>query len=73
MRAAVDTHARALEAALQWREALGARHLLHLTGRGRVAWAAGDGPVRRLPADQVVGRLAERSPSLREGQGLDGG
>ena len=73
MRAAVDTDARALAAALQWREAVGARHLVHLTGRGLAAWAAGDGPVRRLPADQVIGRLAERSPSPREGEGLDGG
>jgi hypothetical protein len=60
MRAVVDTRTRRLAAALEWRAGLGARHLLHLAGRSRVAWAPADGPVRRLPVDQVVGRLAER-------------
>jgi ATP phosphoribosyltransferase regulatory subunit len=58
MRAVVDTRARGLAAALEWREGLGARHLLHLSGPGRVAWATEERPVRRLPADQVVARLA---------------
>jgi len=59
MRAVVDTRPRGLAAALEWRETLGARHLLHLPGAGRVAWAAAERAVRRLPADQVVARLAE--------------
>jgi len=59
MRAVVDTRPRGLAAALEWRETLGARHLLHLPGAGRVAWAAAELAVRRLPADQVVARLAE--------------
>ena len=58
MRAVVDTQPRSLAAALAWREAVGARHLLHLAGSGRAAWTSGDRPVRRLPADQVIDQLA---------------
>jgi ATP phosphoribosyltransferase regulatory subunit len=58
MRAVVDTQPRSLAAALAWREAVGARHLLHLAGSGRAAWASGDRGVRRLPADQVIDQLA---------------
>jgi len=58
MRAVVDTQPRSLAAAVAWREAVGARHLLHLAGSGRAAWAAADRPVRRLPADQVIDQLA---------------
>jgi ATP phosphoribosyltransferase regulatory subunit len=61
MRAVVDTEARRLGAALEWRATLGASHLLHVGGGRTVAWAAGDGPVQRLPAEHVVGRLAERA------------
>ena len=61
MRAVVDTQPRGLAAALGWREALGARHLLHLNGSGRTAWAAGNGRVRRLPTDQVVQQLVAGS------------
>jgi ATP phosphoribosyltransferase regulatory subunit len=59
MRTVVDTQARGLAGGLRWREALGARHLLHLGGSSRVAWVSGDGAVRRLTADQAVGALAE--------------
>jgi ATP phosphoribosyltransferase regulatory subunit len=59
LRAVVDTQARGLAAALEWREALGARHLLHLSGAARVAWTAGGGSVRRLPVDQALARLVE--------------
>jgi ATP phosphoribosyltransferase regulatory subunit len=60
MRAVVDTMARRLAGALEWRAALGARHLVHLGGGRTAAWAQGDGPVRRLPVDQAVDRLAGR-------------
>ena len=60
MRAVVDTQARSLASAADWREALGARQLVHLTGRTRAAWTAGDGLVRRPRADEVVARLVER-------------
>jgi hypothetical protein len=61
MRAVVDTQARRLGAALEWRAALGASHLVHAGGGRTVAWApAGAAGVRRLPAEQVVARLAER-------------
>jgi ATP phosphoribosyltransferase regulatory subunit len=60
MRSVVDAQPRRLAAALDWRAALGARHLLHVAGARTVAWAAGEGPVQRVPAELVVGRLAER-------------
>jgi ATP phosphoribosyltransferase regulatory subunit len=57
MRAVVDTEPRTLDLAIEWRQTLGARHLLHLDQPEWVAWAE-DGDVRRLPAAQVVGHLA---------------
>jgi ATP phosphoribosyltransferase regulatory subunit len=60
MRAVVDTEPRRLAAALEWRAALGAGHLLHVGGGRTVAWAAAGGRVRRLAGEQVVARLAER-------------
>ena len=60
MRAVLDTEPRRLAAALEWRSALGAAHLLHVGGGPTVAWSAGaSSRVRRLPAEQVVARLAE--------------
>jgi ATP phosphoribosyltransferase regulatory subunit len=59
MRSVVDTQPRRLSAALEWRAALGARHLLHQSGGRTVAWAAGTGAVRRLPAERVVSAMAE--------------
>src|SRR5262249_31085659 len=61
MRAVVDTQPRGLAAALGWREALGARHLLHVNCSGRTAWTAGNGRVRRLRTDQVVEQLVAGS------------
>lgn len=58
LRAVVDTEPRRLGAALAWRQALGADHLLHVGSTGTVAWSDGV-RVRRLPAEQVVTRLAE--------------
>jgi ATP phosphoribosyltransferase regulatory subunit len=62
MRAVVDTEARRLAAALEWREVLGAEHLVHVGGGRTVAWSAAATPsrIQRLPAQQVVARLAER-------------
>jgi hypothetical protein len=62
MRAVVDTEPRRLASALEWREALGAEHLVHAGGGRTVAWSAAATPARvqRLPAEQVVARLAER-------------
>jgi len=61
-RAVVDPEARRLAAAMEWREALGAEHLVHVGGGRTVAWSAAATPTRvqRLPAEQVVARLAER-------------
>ncbi len=58
MRAVVDTEPRTLEKARGWRDSVGARSLVHCTGAPRVAWQPPREPVRRLPAEQVVGRLA---------------
>jgi len=61
MRAVVDTEPRRLAAAQEWRSALGAEHLVHAGGGQTVAWSApGGSRVQRLPAEQVVARLAER-------------
>jgi hypothetical protein len=62
MRAVVDTEPRRLAGALEWRAALGAAHLLHVGGGRTVSWSPAGTPagVRRLPAEQVVARLAER-------------
>lgn len=58
MRAVVDTEGRSLETARAWARDVGARNLVHCAGGARVAWSSGRGAVRRLPAEQVVGRLA---------------
>ena len=58
MHSVVDTEARALASARRWAEVVGAANLLHCTGAGTVAWAPGRGRLRRLPAEQVVARLA---------------
>jgi len=62
MRAVVDTRARGLGPARVWGETLGARHLLHVDGGGRVGWVPAGGRLRRLPPEQVVAQLAG-SPS----------
>ncbi len=58
MRAVVDTVPRSLAGSRAWRDAVGARHLVHSSGGDRVAWAAPGARTRRLPLEQVVARLA---------------
>ncbi len=70
MRAVVDTQPRSLYAARRWRSSVGAQNLLHCAGTDRVAWDAPGDRVRRLPAEQVVGRLAgEAGSARRRGRG----
>jgi ATP phosphoribosyltransferase regulatory subunit len=57
MRAVVDTEPRELASARKWSRELGARHLVH-TGEEQAALRVGDGPIRRLPPDQVVAMIA---------------
>ena len=58
MHSVVDTEARALASARRWTEVVGAANLLHCSGARTVAWAPAHGRLRRLPAEQVVARLA---------------
>jgi ATP phosphoribosyltransferase regulatory subunit len=58
MQAVVDTEARPLAAARRWAAVVGAANLLHCNGAASVAWARARGRLRRLPAEQVVARLA---------------
>jgi hypothetical protein len=58
MRAVVDTEPRSLAAAREWRGVVGAVHLVHCPGEGPVHMVPGEGRSRRLPAEQVVARLA---------------
>jgi ATP phosphoribosyltransferase regulatory subunit len=58
MRAVVDTEPRSLAAAQEWRGVIGAVHLVHCPGTGPVHMVPSDGRGRRLPAEQVVARLA---------------
>ena len=58
MHSVVDTEARALASARRWAEVVGAANLLHCSGARTVAWAPAHGRLRRLPAEQVVARLA---------------
>ena len=58
MRAVVDTQARAQASAGAWAAGLGARHLLRVEPSGLVGWAPAGGRLRRLPAEQIVARLA---------------
>ena len=60
MRAVVDTQPRRLGSAQAWGAGLGARHLVHVSRPRTAAWSAA-GRVRRLPLDQVVGRLAQEA------------
>jgi ATP phosphoribosyltransferase regulatory subunit len=60
LRTVVDTEPRPLAAADRWRRSLGARHLLHLTGSGRVSWALGEGEPQRLAVEEALRRLASR-------------
>jgi ATP phosphoribosyltransferase regulatory subunit len=58
MRAVVDTEPRSLAAAREWRRVIGAVHLVHCPATGAVHMVPADGRSRRLPAEQVVARLA---------------
>jgi ATP phosphoribosyltransferase regulatory subunit len=58
MRTVVDTQARGLAGARGWSRSLGAHNLLHVGGGGLVGWVPPGGRMRRLPAEQVVARLA---------------
>jgi ATP phosphoribosyltransferase regulatory subunit len=58
MRTVVDTQPRGLAGARGWAESLGAHNLLHVDGAGLVGWVPAAGRLRRLPAEQVVARLA---------------
>jgi ATP phosphoribosyltransferase regulatory subunit len=58
MQAVVDTEPRPLIAARRWAAVVGAANLLHCSGAASVAWAPARGRLRRLPAEQVVARLA---------------
>ena len=58
MRAVVDTEPRSLASARAWRDLVGAEHLVHCGGAGRAALVVAGARARRLPAEQVVGRLA---------------
>ncbi len=58
MRAVVDTESRTPEAARSWWEAVGAANLIHCTQESTVAWSVRGQRARRLPPEQVAGRLA---------------
>jgi hypothetical protein len=58
MQAVVDTEARPLAPARRWAAVVGAANLLHCSGAASVTWARARGRLRRLPAEQVVARLA---------------
>ena len=58
MRAVVDTQVRPLPAARRWAQAVGARNLIVVENSELALWAPEKGRLRRLPPEQVVGRLA---------------
>jgi ATP phosphoribosyltransferase regulatory subunit len=58
MRAVVDTQARDQAESKTWWRAVGAVNLLHCMNDSTVAWTAVGQRTRRLPPEQVAGRLA---------------
>lgn len=58
MRAVVDTEARDQVAAKAWWRAVGAVNLIHCASESTVTWTARGHRTRRLPPEQVAGRLA---------------
>jgi ATP phosphoribosyltransferase regulatory subunit len=58
MRAVVDTQARNQAEAKAWWRAVGAVNLIHCASESTVAWTARGQRTRRLPPEQVAGRLA---------------
>jgi ATP phosphoribosyltransferase regulatory subunit len=58
MRAVVDTQARNPAEAKAWWHAVGVVNLVHCTSASTVSWTARGRGMRRLPPEQVAGRLA---------------
>jgi ATP phosphoribosyltransferase regulatory subunit HisZ len=58
MRAVVDTQARNQAEAKAWWHAVGAINLVHCVNEKTVSWSARGRRTRRLPPEQVAGRLA---------------
>jgi len=58
MRAVVDTQARDQAAAKAWWRSVGAVNLIHCASEASVSWTARGRRTRRLPPEQVAGRLA---------------
>ncbi|MGH7762929.1 MAG: ATP phosphoribosyltransferase regulatory subunit, partial [Candidatus Dormibacteraceae bacterium] len=58
MRAVVDTEARTAAEANAWWHAVGATNLIHCHSASAVSWAVLGKRSRRLPPEQVAGRLA---------------
>ena len=58
MRAVVDTQPRGPDAAREWARSLGAANLLHAAGPADLTWAPAGARSRKLPAEQVVAKLA---------------
>jgi ATP phosphoribosyltransferase regulatory subunit len=58
MRAVVDTQARDQPAAKAWWRNIGAVNLIHCRNETNVSWTARGQRTRRLPPEQVAGRLA---------------
>jgi ATP phosphoribosyltransferase regulatory subunit len=58
MRAVVDTQARDEAAAKAWWRSVGAVNLIHCRSESTVSWTARGQRTRRLPPEQVAGRLA---------------
>jgi len=58
MRAVVDTESRGSGEARAWWHAVGAVNLIHCRGESTVSWTPRGSRMRRLPPEQVAGRLA---------------
>ncbi len=58
MRAVVDTESRTPEGARSWWQAVGAANLIHCTDESAVTWTVQGRRAKRLPPEQVAGRLA---------------
>jgi ATP phosphoribosyltransferase regulatory subunit len=58
MRAVVDTQARDQAASKTWWRTVGAVNLIHCQNEGNVSWTSRGQRTRRLPPEQVAGRLA---------------
>jgi len=63
MRAVIDTEPRGPEEARRWWRAVGAINLIHCRGQSTVSWTPRGQRMRRLPPEQVAGRLAAQGLS----------